>query len=338
MKNYSLNKKFKKILITGGTGSFGNAALEYLRKYSNAKEITIFSRDELKQDELRKIYKNDKRIKYFIGDVRDKNSLDKATKNIDLIFHAAALKQVPSCEFFPDQAIKTNILGSENVILSSIDNKVKKLILLSTDKAVEPVNAMGMSKALMEKLAISYANIMDCKTVINIVRYGNVVASRGSVIPFLIKRIRNNQKTLITHKDMTRFLLTLEDAIKLVIIAANTGKSGEIFIKKAPSTNILFLTRSLYKFFKKKEDIQFIGIRDGEKIHEILISKNEMLNAIEKKYFFIISPHKKNMDYEKYFSKGKKILQLKDYNSSTNINLDYSFVKGIIKKIINEQK
>ena len=330
-----LNSKFRTVLITGGTGSFGNEILKNFLKVDTIKEVRIFSRDELKQDNMRKKY-NNKKLNFIIGDVRNKNSIENVCKNVDLIFHAAALKQVPSCEFFPDEAVKTNFVGSKNVIETAIKNEVKKIILLSTDKAVEPINAMGMSKALMEKLAISYSkNILNSKTIINCVRYGNVIASRGSIVPLMIDRVRSNKNILITNKDMTRFLLTLTEAIELVILAANQGKPGEIFIKKAPSANILDIANCVFEIFKKKPIIKYIGVRHGEKIHETLVSESEMLRASQSKKHFKISMDDRKLNYENFFSSGNLIKKLKkSYQSDNQILLSKKEIKKILLKLI----
>jgi len=332
-----LNKKFKKILITGGTGSFGNEALKRFLKIRTVSEIRIFSRDELKQDLMRNNYSNNK-IKFIVGDVRNKSSVINASKNIDLIFHAAALKQVPSCEFFPDEAIQTNFEGSKNVIESGIFNSVKKIILLSTDKAVEPINAMGMSKALMEKLAIAYSKKdLNSKTIINCVRYGNVIASRGSVIPYFIKKIIHNESVPITHKEMTRFLLSLDDAINLVIYAANKGKYGEIFVKKTTTARVLDIAKCLFKILNKKEKINFIGIRHGEKIHETLVSQNEMLHVTSNRDFYKIPLDNRNLNYDNYFSKGKKNQSSFHAYTSNNANiLNIKNLEKVLKNIVTE--
>lgn len=327
--------KYRTILITGGTGSFGNEVLDNFLKLKNIKEIRIFSRDELKQDNMRKKYNNQK-LKFIIGDVRDKNSIENASNKVDLIFHAAALKQVPSCEFFPEEAVKTNFIGSKNVIESAIKNKVSKVILLSTDKAVEPINAMGMSKALMEKLAISYTkNTSSNSTIINCVRYGNVLASRGSVVPLMIDKVKADKSIPITNEKMTRFLLTLKDAIELVIFAANKGKPGEIFIKKAPSAKIIDIAICLFEIFNKKRNIKYIGIRHGEKIHETLVSQSEIIKSIETKSHFKIPIDNRELNYENFFSSGKKVNNIKDsYRSDNQKLLNKNQIKKILLKLI----
>ena len=329
-----LKNKFKKILVTGGTGSFGNEIVKSFLDENNVNQIRIFSRDELKQDEMRKRYKS-KKLEFVIGDVRDKETLSNVTKNIDLVFHAAALKQVPSCEFFPDEAVKTNFIGSKNVIVSSLEKRVKKIILLSTDKAVEPINAMGMSKALMEKLAISYSKKFDEKfSSICCVRYGNVMTSRGSVIPLFEKQILSGQPVTITHKDMTRFLLFLEDAIDLVKFAANNGGNGEILVKKAPSAKIIDVAKELFKILKKKEKIQVIGIRHGEKIHETLVSENEMIRAKDFGKYFKIPLDTRDLNYKAYFAKGSKIKKNYRSYSSSDITISNTKLCNMLKKLI----
>lgn len=329
-----LDNKFKKILITGGTGSFGNEIVKNFLNEKNIAEIRVFSRDELKQDQMRSLYKNNK-IKFIIGDVREIDSLKNATNGIDLIFHAAALKQVPSCEFFPEEAIKTNFLGSKNLIESAISNNVKKIILLSTDKAVEPINAMGMSKALMEKLALSYTKkFIKNQTSICCVRYGNVLSSRGSVIPLFNEQIKNNRPVTITDNNMTRFLMFLSDAIDLVKYAANNGNSGDILIKKAPSAKILDIAKELFKISGKEENIENIGIRHGEKIHETLVSKNEMIYAKDCGKFFILPIDTRDLNYSSYFIHGKKIKNSNEYTSSQK-NISRQQLNKILIKLLS---
>lgn len=309
---HNLNKKI--FLITGGTGSFGNALTSLLLKYNC--EIRIFSRDELKQNNMRDLY-NNKKIKFFIGDTRDKSSLKQVMKNVDYVFHAAALKQVPSCEFFPDQAIKTNINGSINVIDVAIENKVKKVIGLSTDKAVLPINSMGMSKALMEKIFISRSRLLGSKdTILSIVRYGNVLFSRGSVIPLFIKQIKDNNPILITTKNMTRFLISLDDAIKMVLDSISLSSQGDIFIKKSKSSYVYDIGLNLFKIFDKKPKIKFIGKRHGEKEHEILATKEELQNSRSLKNYFILKMDSRDLNYDQYFKKGNIAERFKeDYSS-----------------------
>ena len=293
----------KILLITGGTGSFGNAVLN---KFLNTgiKEIRIFSRDEKKQHDMRVQY-NNKKLKFFIGDVRDYNSIIPAIKGVDFIFHAAALKQVPSCEFHPIQAVKTNILGTENVLDLAILNSVKKVICLSTDKAVYPINAMGVSKAMMEKVFVAKSRISG-KTEIVGTRYGNVMASRGSVIPLFYDQIKSNKPITVTDPEMTRFLMTLEDAVNLVIYAFKNGKSGDIFVQKSPSTTIKELAEVMTSIYNSKSKIKVIGIRHSEKDHETLLSKEERLIADDLTNYFIIPADNRDLNYDKYFFKGMK--------------------------------
>ena len=325
--------KKKTVLITGGTGSFGNAFVKKLLR-SNCYEIRIFSRDEKKQYDMRNFYKNAK-LNFIIGNVQDYNSVCDATNGVDYVFHAAALKQVPSCEFFPDEAVKTNFIGSRNVIESTLNEKVKKIILLSTDKAVEPINAMGMSKALMEKLAISYSKKFELNySSICCVRYGNVMSSRGSVIPLFKKQILSNQPVTITNKNMTRFLMFLEDAIDLVKFAANKGQNGDILIKKASAAKIIDVAKQLYKILSKKENIQLIGIRHGEKIHETLVSKNEMIKAKDLGNFFKIPLDTRDLNYKSYYAKGVRIKRSNEEYSSNQNNISNVQLNKILKKLI----
>ena len=293
----------KVLLITGGTGSFGNAVLN---KFLNTgiKEIRIFSRDEKKQHDMRVLY-NNKKLKFFIGDVRDYNSIIPAIKGVDFIFHAAALKQVPSCEFHPIQAVKTNILGTENVLDLAILNNVKKVICLSTDKAVYPINAMGVSKAMMEKVFVAKSRISG-KTEIVGTRYGNVMASRGSVIPLFYDQIKSNKPITVTDPEMTRFLMTLEDAVNLVIYAFKNGKSGDIFVQKSPSTTIKELAEVMASIYNSNSKIKVIGIRHSEKVHETLLSKEERLIADDLTNYFRIPADNRDLNYDKYFFKGMK--------------------------------
>lgn len=295
--------KDKVLLITGGTGSFGNAVLDRFLD-SNIAEIRIFSRDEKKQDDMRKFYKNDK-IKFYIGDVRDLNSVKNAMYNVDYVFHAAALKQVPSCEFFPLEAVKTNIIGTDNVLTAAIEHEVKKVICLSTDKAAYPVNAMGTSKAMMEKVFVAKSRtISPDKTIICGTRYGNVMCSRGSVIPLFIEQIKNEQPLTITEPEMTRYIMTLEEAVKLVIFAFENGESGDILVQKAPDCTIGVLARALKELFEVKLDTKIIGIRHGEKMYENLLTNEECANAIDMGNFFRIPADKRDLNYDKYFING----------------------------------
>jgi len=311
--------KGKNILITGGTGSFGTAfVLFLLKKKIQFKEIRIFSRDEKKQEDLRK-FLNLSKIKFYIGDVRDVASLNTAIKNVDYIFHAAAYKQVPSCEFYPLEAVKTNILGTENVLQKAIEHNVKKVICLSTDKAVYPINAMGISKAMMEKIVISKSMVEKNNTIICITRYGNVLASRGSVVPIFINQIKNNQPITVTDPSMTRFLMPMNKAIELVMYAMTNGKNGDIFIQKTPATSIDIIVKALLKIFNKKNNykINVIGNRHGEKKHESLLTREESFNAKDLNQYFKITSDIRDLNYDLYFSKGnKKISEIEDYSSN----------------------
>tara|TARA_A100001011_G_scaffold400077_2_gene512168 strand:+ start:7224 stop:8213 length:990 start_codon:yes stop_codon:yes gene_type:complete len=301
------------LLITGGTGSFGNAVLD---KFLDSKisEIRIFSRDEKKQHDMRVVYNNPK-IKFFIGDVRDKESIISAVKGVDYIFHAAALKQVPSCEFFPLEAVKTNVLGTENVLSAAIENNVKKVICLSTDKAVYPINAMGTSKAMMEKVFVAKSRTSN-STVISGTRYGNVMASRGSVIPHFYDQIKSGKDITVTDPNMTRFMMTLDDAVNLVLFAFENANSGDIFVQKSPSTTVGELASIMKKIYKSSVEIKNIGIRHAEKVHETLLSKEERMVSEELKDYFRIPSDNRDLNYNKYFSEGKRNLsQIEEYNS-----------------------
>lgn len=334
--------KNKSLLITGGTGSFGNQLLKKIIKDRLPfKEIVILSRDEKKQYDMRKLY-NDSNIKFHIGDVRDTECTDHVTKNIDYIFHAAALKQVPSCEFYPMEAIKTNIMGTNNILNSAINNKVKKVVCLSTDKSVYPINAMGISKAMMEKVAISKSLLKQNSTSICVTRYGNVIGSRGSILPLIVDQIKKNKAITITNKDMTRFLMTLDDALELVFYAFKVGKNGQLFIKKSPSAKIETLVKAILSIMNKKDyPINIIGIRHGEKMHETLLSKEEKILSIENKDYYLINPDLRDLNYSKYYEAGKIKKVEKDYNSLDNnlFNLEQTikllkksdFVKNLIK-------
>jgi UDP-glucose 4-epimerase len=329
--------KDKTILIIGGTGSFGQ---EFLKKIANArfKEVRIFSRDEKKQDDLRNSYKN-KNIKFYIGDIRDKDSILEATQNVDYVFHAAALKQVPSCEFYPLEAIKTNVLGAKNVIDSCVFNKVKKLVCLSTDKAVYPINVMGMSKALMEKIAIAKSrDLKKNQTQIMVTRYGNVLFSRGSVLPLFIKQIINKEFITVTDPKMTRFLMSLEDAIDLVLYALKDGKNGNIYIPKTPATTIQVLVDSLLSIYQySKSKIKIIGTRHGEKMHETLMSREEKFFSEDHNKYFSIKSDNRELNYESYFKVGKKIDKSFDYTSENTNQLNkfqtINLLKPLIKKL-----
>ena len=304
--------KNKILLITGGTGSFGSAVLDKFLS-SDIKEIRIFSRDEKKQDDMRRKYKS-KKIKYFIGDVRDKPSIDQAMMGSDLVFHAAALKQVPSCEFYPLEAVKTNIIGTENVLTSAISNSIEKVICLSTDKAVYPINAMGVSKAMMEKVFVAKSRTSG-KTKIIGTRYGNVMASRGSVIPLFKNQITNNDPITITEPKMTRFMMTLENAVELVLFAFKNGNSGDIFVQKSPSSTIEELAKAMKKIYNSKVEIKFIGIRHGEKMHETLLSKEEKIISEDLGNYFRIPADNRDLNYDKFFISGMSIEPNEEFNS-----------------------
>jgi UDP-N-acetylglucosamine 4,6-dehydratase len=323
--------KNKILLITGGTGSFGNAVLNFFSRLS-FKEIRIFSRDEKKQDDMRKLYKNDL-LKFYVGDVRDYDSIDSAMKNTDFVFHAAALKQVPSCEFYPLEAVKTNILGTENVLNSGIYHRVKKIICLSTDKAVYPINAMGISKAMMEKVIIAKSKESN-STTIAITRYGNVMNSRGSVIPLFMKQILDNKNLTLTNLNMTRFLMSLDDAVKLVLFAFQNGKNGNIFVPKTPAASIKNIAAALISLFNSKKGFDIIGTRHGEKDHETLISKEEMFSVKNIKGYYVIKPDNRNLNYKPYFIEGKKIpLNIGEYSSEKVKHLNINEIKKLFKKL-----
>jgi UDP-N-acetylglucosamine 4,6-dehydratase len=311
--------KEKTLLITGGTGSFGNAVLKRFLN-TGIREIRIFSRDEKKQDDMRNEFNNSK-IKYYIGDVRDPKSLDYAMAGVDYVFHAAALKQVPSCEFYPLEAIKTNILGTDNVLNKAIEYNVKKVICLSTDKAVYPINAMGISKAMMEKVAVAKSRVSK-KTVITITRYGNVMASRGSVIPLFISQIKSGKALTITDPNMTRFMMSLDDAVELVLFAFKHGSPGDIFVQKAPAASISQLAQILLKKFKCEIPIKVIGTRHGEKLYETLLTREEFGNANNHGNYFQIHPDDRDLNYNKFFTEGdQEIDKNDDYHSHNTYRL-----------------
>ncbi len=324
--------KNKTLLITGGTGSFGTAVLDRFLN-SDLKEIRIFSRDEKKQDDMRKKYNNNK-LKFYIGDVRDISSIRSALINVDFIFHAAALKQVPSCEFYPLEAFKTNVLGTENLLQVAIEQSIKKVICLSTDKAVYPINAMGISKAMMEKVAVAKSSESE-NTTICVTRYGNVLASRGSVIPLFIKLIQNNKDLTITDPNMTRFIMTLDDAVNLVMFAFENGDAGDIFIQKAPSASVIVIADAIREILDKKNyPIKIIGTRHGEKKHETLLSNEEMASAKELKNYYRIPADLRDLNYEKYFNEGKEgITKAGDYSSDSAIQLDVEGMKAMLSRL-----
>jgi UDP-N-acetylglucosamine 4,6-dehydratase len=324
--------KNKILLITGGTGSFGNAVL---RRFLNTdiKEIRIFSRDELKQDNMRKHFTNNK-LKFYLGDVRDINSIDDAMKGVDFVFHAAALKQVPSCEFYPMQAVKTNVVGTENILNSAIKAGVKKLIALSTDKAVYPINAMGISKAMMERVIVAKGR-GENRTVIACTRYGNVMASRGSVIPLFINQIKNGVPITITDPEMTRFMMSLDQAIDLVLFAFENGESGDIFVQKSPASTIKLLASTLSKIFGKPEhEIKTIGTRHGEKLYETLLTKEEMVKAIDMKNYYRIPADNRDLNYNKFFEEGEEVItQAGEYHSHNTHRLNEDELTKLILEL-----
>lgn len=320
----------KTLLITGGTGSFGNELIKAIKEYSY-KEIRIFSRDELKQDLMRNELQNDK-LKFYIGDVRNVESVDNAMKNVDLVFHAAALKQVPSCEFFPMQAVLTNIMGGNNVIESAIKHKVKSVVCLSTDKAVYPINAMGMTKALMEKTALAATrNLSENETTISCVRYGNVMCSRGSVIPLFIKQIKEKRTITITEPGMTRFLLPLRSAIELVLFAFKNAGQGDIFIKKAPASTVIDLANALKNIFKSDVPVKNIGIRHGEKIFETLATIEELRRSQDMGDYFRVKMDDRGLSYSKYYTEGDlEESSLEDYTSHNTKRLSVKEVEELL--------
>jgi UDP-N-acetylglucosamine 4,6-dehydratase/5-epimerase len=324
----------KILLITGGTGSFGNAVLHRYLDTDFFSEIRIFSRDEKKQDDMRRILKNDK-VKFFIGDVRSKRSIDNAMEGADYVFHAAALKQVPSCEFFPIEAVKTNVIGCENVLDSALEHHVQKVIVLSTDKAVYPINAMGLTKALSEKVMIAKSrnaqqkDIMFCGT-----RYGNVMASRGSVIPLFIEQIKDRKTLTITDPNMTRFMMTLDDAVDLVLYAFENGTPGDIFVQKSPASTIGNLAKALLELYKASNEIRIIGTRHGEKLYETLINREEMSKAEDFQNYYKIPADDRDLNYNLFFNEGEtSIAQTREYTSHNTNQLNIEEVKSLLLKL-----
>ena len=322
----------KTLLITGGTGSFGTAVLNRFLQTAHFKEIRIFSRDEKKQDDMRNLYKNDK-IKYYIGDVRDYSSVEPATRGVDYIVHAGALKQVPSCEFFPMQAVQTNVIGTQNVIDAAVKNNVAKVICLSTDKAAYPINAMGISKAMMEKVAVA-ASRNAGETTVCLTRYGNVMASRGSVIPLFVKQIKNQEPLTITDPKMTRFLMSLEEAVDLVLFAFEHGNPGDLFVNKAPAGTIGDLAQALKELFKADNEIKIIGTRHGEKLYETLCTREEMEKAEDMGEFYRIPADNRDLNYAQYFSEGDRdISAIEDYHSHNTEQQDVEGMKKLLLKL-----
>jgi UDP-glucose 4-epimerase len=328
----TISFKNKTLLITGGTGSFGNKMLKYFLENTDISEVRVFSRDEEKQDKMRNEL-CDSKVKFVIGDVRDYESINKAMCGVDFVFHAAALKQVPSCEFFPMEAVKTNIIGANNVLNAAENNNVGNIVVLSTDKAVYPINAMGMTKALMEKLMIAKARSVDCKkTTFCATRYGNVMASRGSVIPLFVKQIKENKDITVTDPNMTRFLMSLDESVKLVLYAYENADSGDIFVQKAPASTIMDLALALQKIFDAKNKIKVIGSRHGEKLYETLVNREEMAKAEDLGGFFRVPADNRDLNYSKYFNQGNKdISKQEDYTSHNTKRLS---VDEVINKLL----
>jgi UDP-glucose 4-epimerase len=322
------------LLITGGTGSFGNAVLNRFLNTDHFAEIRIFSRDEKKQDDLRKRVNNNK-VKFYLGDVRDRDSLIPAIKGVDYIFHAAALKQVPSCEFFPLEAVKTNIIGTDNVLSVAQKYEIKKVVVLSTDKAAYPINAMGMSKALMEKVMVAKSRVLDNnKTTFCGTRYGNVMASRGSVIPLFIDQIKENKALTLTDPNMTRFMMTLEDAVDLVLYAFENANQGDLFVQKAPSATVGTLAQSLIELYNSSSEIKVIGTRHGEKLYETLVNREDMIKAEDLGEYYRIPADNRDLNYEQYFSEGiPDIANLNEYHSHNTSILDIEGMKKLLLKL-----
>lgn len=324
----------KTLLITGGTGSFGNAVLNRFLN-TEIKEIRIFSRDEKKQDDMRHRLNNPK-VKFYIGNVRDKRSVDYAMRGVDYIFHAAALKQVPSCEFFPIEAVNTNVLGTQNVLDSAFEHHVKRVIVLSTDKAVYPINAMGISKAMMEKVMQAKARSItgESDTVFCGTRYGNVMASRGSVIPLFVEQIKSGKDLTITDSNMTRFMMTLEDAVDLVLYAFENGKNGDMFVQKSPASTIGDLAQALIELYNSNSQLRIIGTRHGEKLYETLVNREEMAKAYDMGNYFRVPADNRDLNYESYFTEGEsKVSEIDDYHSHNTHRLDIEGTKKLLLKL-----
>jgi len=333
MNNNVSNFRGKVLLITGGTGSFGNAVLKRFL-HSDIKEIRVFSRDEKKQDDMRKAFNSDK-LKFYIGDVRDYQSVANAMRGVDFIFHAAALKQVPSCEFYPLEAVKTNVIGTENVLEAAIAHGVKNVVCLSTDKAVYPINAMGTSKAMMEKVIVAKSRNVPEGMIICTTRYGNVMASRGSVIPLFVRQIIEGSPITITDPNMTRFMMTLDDAVDLVLHAFLKGTNGDIFVQKAPAATIEVLTKAIFGLMDKPEhQVNVIGTRHGEKLFEALCSREEMFVAQDQGEYYRVPADNRDLNYSKYFEEGEKDLSaIEDYNSHNTNRLDIEGMKTLLRKL-----
>jgi UDP-N-acetylglucosamine 4,6-dehydratase len=323
----------KVLMITGGTGSFGHTVLKRFLA-TNVREIRVFSRDEKKQEEMR-IALNHSKLKFYIGDVRDYESVYQAMKGVDYVFHAAALKQVPSCEFYPMEAVRTNVLGTENVMNAATANGVKRVVVLSTDKAVYPINAMGISKAMAEKLMVAKARTqLENETILCATRYGNVMASRGSVIPLFVSQIKEGKPLTLTDPNMTRFLMSLEDSVDLVLYAFEHGKQGDLFVQKAPASSVADLAQALKELFNKPNPVRIIGTRHGEKLYESLISREEMAKAEDMGDYFRIPADNRDLNYAQYFSEGEeKLSQLDDYTSHNTDRLDVERIKKLLLKL-----
>lgn len=327
--------KNRVLLITGGTGSFGNAVLKRFLHTDHFKEIRIFSRDEKKQDDMRHHLQNQK-VKFYIGDVRDKRSVDTAMMGVDYVFHAAALKQVPSCEFFPMQAVRTNVIGTENVLDSAIEHGVKNVVVLSTDKAAYPINAMGISKAMMEKVAIAKGRQLgeNARTTICCTRYGNVMASRGSVIPLWIEQIKAGKPITITDPNMTRYMMTLEDAVDLVLYAFEHGHNGDLFVQKAPAATLTVLAEALKELYHADNEVRTIGTRHGEKLYETLVTREEMFRSEDMGDYFRIPADSRDLNYDKFFVEGQEdISKVEDYHSHNTLRLNVAEMKTLLLKL-----
>ena len=324
----------KILLITGGTGSFGNAVMQRFLNTNHFKEIRIFSRDEKKQDDMRKRLNNPK-VKFYIGNTRDADSVDNAVRGVDYIFHAAALKQVPSCEFFPLEAVKTNILGTENVLNAAEKYGVQRVVVLSTDKAAYPINAMGMSKALMEKLTVAKSRgLDDSRTIFCSTRYGNVMASRGSVIPLFIEQIKAGNPLTITDPNMTRFMMTLEDAVDLVLYAFENARQGDLFVQKAPAATVETLAKALIEMYGSESEIKIIGTRHGEKVYETLVNKEDMLKVEDMGNYYRIPADNRDLNYNQFFSEGNTdAISVEEYHSHNTLRLDIEGMKELLKKL-----
>jgi len=328
----NIKEKNKVLLITGGTGSFGNAVLSRFLHSEGFSEIRIFSRDEKKQDDMRKKL-NNKKVKFYIGDVRDKRSVDNVMHGVDYVFHAAALKQVPSCEFFPVEAVKTNILGAENVMDSALQNGAKNVVILSTDKAVYPINAMGLSKAMMEKVMVAKSRQSNGTTLCG-TRYGNVMASRGSVIPLFVEQIKAGNSITITDPNMTRFMMTLEEAVDLVLYAFENGEPGDMFVQKAPATTIDTLAKALIELYQTDVPIKYIGTRHGEKLFETLVNREEMIKAIDMGDYYRIPADNRDLNYRLFFTEGEQdVSNVVEYTSHNTERLDVNGTKNLLLKL-----